>query len=112
MIIKDDRTELDNAIKDIKITLLLLFGTNTTAENIHKTASDSISEPWRKTFLIENISILSEKEKAEWYKDDYSFTTLSKNKIVVEKNNIDLLCNSGNPSIRKIKSIFAKADLA
>lgn len=120
MIITTDRSSLDEALKGPDNTFLIVFGQNNkTAQKIHEHGSDPDAiEEWNISVLIENLDVLSAKERAAWYTDDTHCTTLSRPKdngkrIVVEQIEFDELCApKGNVSTRRINAAFGRADAA
>jgi hypothetical protein len=111
MIISNDRSEFDLAFSDKANIFMLLFGKETLPQQIHDLALKAAPEGWRKTVLITNIGILSEKEKTEWFKDTSKYVTLSKSRTIVELDSLEKLCSkSGKPSARLIQIAFGKAD--
>ena len=118
MILTVDRTTLDEALSDPTNTFLLLFGQNNSlAIKIHTHASDlDAVEDWNKVFLIENIDLLNAVDKTAWYKDDNSYTTLSKPnregiRKVVEQLGLDNLCTNGEGDAFKIGKAYKRADV-
>ena len=110
MIITNDRTELDQVLSDRTNTLMLLFGQDTLPQQVHDLALKAAPEAWRKTFLLIDPKILSEQERAQWFKGADKYVTLSKAKAIVENESLEKLCKSGKPLVRLIQIAFGNAD--
>lgn len=117
MKIDNDRTDLDAALKDPRITFLFAFGEpNTVAEQIHNKAGEIGLEDDRKIFWITKPEILNKSDRAAWYKSDDQYTMLSaeddgtSRRIVCQKPLTELCLVSGGPSVRKIRAAFAEAE--
>jgi hypothetical protein len=66
-VINQDRGPLDDALQDPTTTLLILSGEqDSEAKAVDDLAEEGITEPWRKTFLLLDLSVLSETEKEKW----------------------------------------------
>lgn len=120
MIIATDRSEFNKALAVKKYDFLLLFGKNNAlAKSIHDEAV-LCAEEWNNPVLFEDLTVLTPEEKAAWYKDDATYSTLSRLKkrgteskrIVVEQLPLTNLCEAGIPAAQKIQGAFGRADAA
>jgi len=126
-IVKQSRTQLDKALglptgvnetvdplSRANIVLLISGAEDSPSRDIHDKAVDKISEPWRKTFLITDLSILTPAERTKWVGSDgrYAVYRVNGPKAGPRGNIADLQLNSGGPSIMKIKSAFRRGKLA
>ena len=60
---KADRKPLNTSLGQLKDTLLVLSGSeDTAAPAIHDSAEANVSEPWRKTFWITDLDVLTAEE--------------------------------------------------
>jgi hypothetical protein len=114
-VISQDRRLLDEALRDPTKTLLILSGgQDSEAKSVHDLAQEGITEPWRKTFLLLDLSVLSETEKEKWVSSEnrYAVYKTSSDTVAQEGAVSDFILPSGKPSILKIRSAFAKGDSA
>lgn len=116
MIIDEDRSELDAALKGPENSFLLTFGENNPkAEAIHAKAGE-VALPQHKPFHIRKTKVLLPEELAAWYKDDQKYTLLSKLQPTYKKRKVveqapldDLNTTTGQPSSRKITAALGRA---
>jgi hypothetical protein len=122
--IDDDRELLDRALANLKNTLLVLSGSDATAAGaIHDVAQASITEPWRKTFWIANLDLLTsaelESESAKLFARGGRYALIGRCKgedgrqhrvIVARGYHADLLDSGGEPDSVKIRRAFNNAD--
>jgi len=114
-LISQDRRPIDDALRDPTTTLLILSGgQDSDAKAVHDLAQVGITEPWRKTFLLLDLSVLSETEKEKWMNSEnrYAVYKTSSDKVAQQGPVSDFILSSGKPSILKIRSAFAKGDSA
>jgi hypothetical protein len=114
-VINQDRGPLDDALQDPTTTLLILSGEqDSEAKAVDDLAEEGITEPWRKTFLLLDLSVLSETEKEKWVssEDRYAVYKTSSDKVVQKGPASDFILPSGGPSILKIRRAFAQGDSA
>lgn len=106
-----DRAPLKTALEDIESTLLIL---RPGLAEIHDEAIEAVRpQPWRMTFLLERMTILTPAERAEWLPDGTDFVVLGGEdpKIVgPQGTKEDLRLPDGTPSRLKIRGVFAKGD--
>ena len=70
MIIVNDRTELNAALSNYDLTLMLMLGKeDTRAGVLHQALEDGSWEDWHHWFLITNADSLTDDERAEWLPD-------------------------------------------
>jgi hypothetical protein len=113
------RADLDALLADPKNSFLLLFGKeNDLAQAIHDKTKTCVSQKWRITVLIEDVTLLKEDEKS-WFKSADQYTTLAPKatsagkRRVVEQKTLSELCDPPpTPAARKIQAAFARADAA
>ena len=115
MKILQDRSEFDTTLKDFANVFLLLFGqTQPGIANIHDKAVEIITEPYRKTVWITDLSVLNEDEKKEWSPADDYWVLLraaadGKSWRVACRKQLSELCQtSGEPAPRKIRAAFSE----
>ena len=115
MIVKEGRTRLDQALKNPKFTVLLLSGPKESkAGETHAAVAARQWEPWRKCFLVTDLSLLSNSEKTRWFGGDridrYALMSgKNQTKTVKKKGPIqDLLRANGKPSYLKIRLAYTK----
>ena len=118
MIIKENRTRLDQALGNPKLTVLLLSGVRESkVGKVYDFVSNENLEPWRRCFLITDLVVLTEAEQTRWFDgantDRYAVVGGTQHpKSVALKGPIeDLLKSDGKPGRRKIRSAFARGDL-
>lgn len=117
MIIKEDRTRLDQALGNPRLTVLLLSGVEESkAGKVYDFVSNKNWEPFRRFFLITDLTVLSEAEQTRWFdgtNTDYYAAVGGKErpKSVAQKGPIeDLLRTSLEPDILEIRGAFAAGD--
>lgn len=122
--IDDDRAPLDKALANLKNTLLVLSGSEATAAAaIHDVAEANITEPWRKTFWVANLDLLTEAELASEHAKLFArggrYALIGRCKgedgkqqrtIVARGYHADLLDSGGEPDSIKIRRAFNNAD--
>jgi hypothetical protein len=68
MILTDDRTELDEALADDDLTLLLLSGSeDSRARIVDRCLDEENWEDWYRSFLITDFNLLTDEEIVEWF---------------------------------------------
>ena len=117
MIIKENRTKLDQALGNDKTTILLLAGPDGSQSGaIHNFVMGYDWEPWRLYFLLTDLTILTSAEQDQWFDGPHNnhYAVVGGPqvpKVVARKGPVkDLLRNNGKPSILKIRSAFAAGD--
>lgn len=117
MVVKQGRTRLDTALRNPKLTVLLLSGSKeSNAGATHKTIASREWEPWRRYFLVTDLSLLTNAEKTRWFggnrTDRYAVVGgRNQPKAVGKKGPIgDLLRTNGSPSNLKVRLTFARGD--
>jgi hypothetical protein len=119
MIIDQDRTELDQALDNERLTVLLLAGTKESkAGEVHGFAITTVGllEDFYRCFLLTDLSILTMPEKNRWFTGDemdrYAVVGGKESpKRVGKKGAVDdLLRIDRQPSKTKIRLAFAKGN--
>lgn len=118
MIISTKREALDADINNVKNTILVLSGsTGASGAKIEKFLTDDTGlEAWRKFFLITDLSILSTKEKQDWFSGDNfdRYAVLGgkhRPRNIGPKGAVeDLLTPEGEPDKLELYDFFAKGD--
>lgn len=118
MIIKENRTGLDQALGNPKLTVLLLSGVRESkAGKVYDFVSNENWDTWRRCFLITDLTVLTGAEQTEWFDgaktDRYAVVGGKEHpKSVAQMGLIeDLLKSDGKPGRRKIGSTFARGDI-
>lgn len=119
-IITDDRSKLDEALSNPKLTLLVLSGSESTAARaIHDVTEAKVTEPGRKVFWITDLALLSDEELGDpderlfarggrfavvgWCKAEDK----SRHRVVVARGNHAALRRSnGKPDVFAIRAQF------
>lgn len=118
MVIRQDRTKLDEAIDengDPNWVVLLLSGADgSKAEEIHDYMEDKGLEEWRKYFLITDLTVLDESERAEWFgganMERYAVLKQKTKEVAADGPVSELLRTNGKPNIVKIRRAFTKGE--
>lgn len=116
MIIKDNTDALVAALADVKLTILLLSGDETSpAGKVHTFLDGQALEPWRRYFLIIDPNGLDPQERDTWFgganTDLHAVLGGRIPKQVACAGPVAaLLGANGEPSILKIRSAYAKGD--
>ncbi len=111
--IDQDRAELDQALADQDNTLLILTGDEqSNAQAIHDKAEGMNLFPWRRVFILREVSVLSSTERELWGDSDERFASWSCSARSVGRKGpaADLLRRNGAPSILRIRGSFAAAE--
>ena len=116
MVIKLDRTKLDEAIDtngDPRWIVLLLSGPDgSIAKQIHDFLGDKGLERWRKYFLITVLDVLTEPERIKWFgganTERYAVLKRKTKDVAWTGPVSELLRANGNPSILKIRQAFTR----
>ncbi|MGQ0720398.1 MAG: hypothetical protein ACT4PE_02365 [Candidatus Eiseniibacteriota bacterium] len=115
-VIAQSRATLDKALVDSKLTVLLLLGPRGGREQaIHDLAQSSVTEPWRRTFLVTAPTLLTAAEFTRWFKGSTGrYTVIGGTGRVVAASGAcsQLLRADGGPSIIRIRQAFVQGDLA
>ena len=113
----DEKIELVDAFANPKNTVLLLFTeSNPVISQIHEKAMEVISDPDWKIFWVADNTLLSDKEKQDWYGAENQYVTLScmddSGERTKKTGAVSSLCmSSGKPSVISIKKAFTDARL-
>jgi hypothetical protein len=121
---KAARGPLDTSLRRIKDTLLVLSGSaETSAPAIHDSAVANITEPWRKTFWITDLDVLSteelEDESIKLFARGGRYAVLGRctdaegkqqRVVVLRGYHADLLDSGGAPDLVKIRRVFREGD--
>ncbi len=117
MVVQQGRTRLDTALANPELTVLILSGPKESkAGTTHQAIASREWEPWRRYFLVTDLALLTDMEKAKWFGGDrtdrYAVVGGSNQpKAVGKKGPIrDLLRNNGALSTLKVRLAFAKGD--
>lgn len=113
--ILDDRSELDEALEDPDLTLLVLSGDEETQAGAVHAKAEAIEEPWCRTFWIRDLALLAEAELADWFDAPGRYAVLCARRkgakwehwISVQGPLEDLMTRKGKPSALKIQDAFA-----
>lgn len=95
--------------------VLLLFGSEHGPErDLHDTSEATMTQPWRKTFLVTDSSILTASERSRWgaVDDHYAVHKVDGDLVPTKGEIVELQLMSGRPSRRKLRSAFAHAEQA
>lgn len=116
MKLTNDRSALDAALNDARIVLLIVFGDPNPAASAIHTEAETITSDTRKVFWISDVSLLTPTQRAQWYRADDHFTTLSSpeqnsDRRVSQETLASLRLPTGEPSARKIETAFEEAEL-
>lgn len=115
--INQDRKELNRALKDKSLTLLVLSGSdnNTWAPEIHAHA-EQIQDPWCRTFWIRDLGVLTQEELDTWFAKGGRYAVLCGGKdengkkvwiVTVREDLTALLTPAEKPSTKAILDAFA-----
>ena len=111
--ILNDRTSLDAALHDDTMVILVLSGSGgSAAEAVHNKALVEIIEPWRKTFLVENLALLSLDEANRWFggKTEHYAVLGRAGKVVCQSGPTDDFMVAGRPSPIEIRYAFSAGE--
>ncbi len=111
----DDRPKLRAALEDDETTILLLApASGDIMKEIHDEAVEAVKpQPWRKTFLLKSLDILTADERDQWLPDATDYCVLggdSPKTLGPAGGRNDLLLADGTPSRLKIRGKFAEGD--
>jgi hypothetical protein len=111
----DDRPKLRAALEDDETTILLLAPTSgDIMKEIHDEAVAAVKpQPWRKTFLLKEITILLPDERDQWLPDGTDYCILGGDSPKTkgpQGGRSDLMLADGTPSRMKIRAKFAEGD--
>jgi hypothetical protein len=121
---KADRGSLDTSLGRMKDTLLVLSGSaDTSAPAIYASAKANVAEPWRKTFWIADLGVLSTKEledeNVKLFARGGRYAVIGRctdadgkqHRVVVLRGyHADLLDSGGEPDAIKIRGAFREGD--
>jgi hypothetical protein len=113
MIVSTARTRLDQALANERHTLLLLCGSRQSQAGIIHAALKTMGlAPWRRYFLITNLTLLTDQEKQTWFdnaqSDRYALLggRILPKTVAVSGPITDLLRADGKPGARKIRAAY------
>jgi hypothetical protein len=113
--ILDDRSELDEALDDPDVTLLVLSGDETTpAGEVHAKAED-LDDPRCRTFWIRDLALLTDDERADWFDAPGRYAVVCARRKGAKRERWtsvqgpleDLMTRKGKPSAQKIQDTVA-----
>lgn len=114
MIIEDDRTELDNAVENGELTIVLLLGgMDSDAGMVHECLEDGDWEEWHRWFLITDASVLTQEELEYWFdseEEGYAVLGGPDNELVDWGPVSDLLYEDGECDELALAELFAIGD--
>jgi hypothetical protein len=116
MIIIDDRSPLDDDLKDATTTIFILLGSSTSkAGEVHTTMKKMNWQPYQKYYLVTKATRLSDNELNDWFSGNTSdwYTVLGGKvpKTSAQSGPIsDLLKSDGTPDIIIIIDAMLKGD--
>lgn len=115
-VVAQSRTSLDKALADRKLTLLLIRGPRGGREQaIHDLAQSSVTEPWRRTFLLTDPTVLTASELTRWFNDSTGRYAVigGDGRVVADRGDCgQFLRADGDPSIIRIRQAFVRGDSA
>ena len=114
--VRDDRTRMDAVLNDVTKSVLLLLGDlESDAKAIHDRAVETVSETWRRTFLITNRAVLTMDERHQWFLDAaerYAVVGGAERVVADRGTSKDLQTSKGHASAIEIRRAFARGDAA
>jgi hypothetical protein len=113
--ILNDRSELDEALDDPDLTLLVLSGDEGTQAGALHAKAEEIEESGCRTFWIRDLALLTETERAEWLDGPGRYAVLCGQRkgvkwehwISVQGPLEELMTPKGKPSASRIQDVFA-----
>ena len=94
---------------------ILLGDIDSDAKAIHDRAVQTVSETWRRTFLIANLAVLTMDERHRWFLDGterYAVVGGAERVVADRGTSKDLLTSRGQASAIEIWRAFARGDAA
>lgn len=114
MILTNDRTELNIAVKDEHCTVLVILDDPANvAEEIHDMAELLCKKrPWRKVILLKSITLLTASERKLWMEEPSHYAVIGgKNRVVAVRGPLsDLILPDSTPSAIEIQWAFDQGD--
>ena len=112
-VISDDRSKLDAALANTRLTLFLISGAGTSAAQAIHDEAEGILESWQRVFWIQDLSILAQSERDAWFAMEgrYAVVARKSREVVAKGEHADLLLVSGEPSTIEIAEAINKGDL-
>ena len=95
--------------------VLLLFGSERgPARDLHDTSEATMTQPWRRTFLVTDASILTASEWSRWGAGEgrYAVHKVDGDLVPTKGEIAELQLVSGRPSRRKLRGAFAHGEQA
>ena len=121
-VITSNVTALDVALKQQTLTVLILTGgQGSVAQQIHDLAEAELTQPWRRIFILRDRTVLSAltaltaaQRQALKLNDDERYATWNCTSMAAGPtgSTADLLRSDGQPSILRIRHVFAQGDIA
>jgi hypothetical protein len=112
-IVATDRVALDEALAAKRLTLLLITGVadNAGSRSVHDVA-ESVLEPWQRVLWIQDLELLSDQERNEWFAMGGRYAVLARRSREVAASGYltELLLSNGSASGVRIAAKLNEGD--